>query len=514
MARMVAVPTALVQRSESWLARASTRVTGWVSKFLAAGLQIGVGRGLRQASADFDENAAMQAYGLHPWVFVCVQAVSTDLAGLRIVAQRGEGEQAEQTTDHWFLQLLKRPSPKVSGTRFRKQLYADLRLTSNAYIRVWRNSAGRPIMLGRVPPQTIEPLVGNDGEEVGWKVNGTQELKWRDVLHVSDISVLGDERAVLGTSAIKPLSLGLRVESASRKSALNAAKRGRIEMLVSPKGETILGQEKVDAIEDQFVHAGESGNGIYVVGAGLEAHSLTYTARDGEFVEVVKMTKNEVLAAMQVPPVRAGDPAANYGTAKQQMRTYWESLRGLASLIDDEFTRLVDEPGVTIMHSFAGVEALQTSYTERQQRAAVWAQIFGMDRKAAARYEGFIDAPVPAGPIPTPAPATPGSPSPSKPKVDEPRVTNGLGADLFAALQIGRDMYDSEDTDAAERSLTFWLRSALGRAGVRAADEIAVEAAKLCTEASCARDDKGDMLSTKAFGHDHVSRILAMAGAQ
>ena len=65
---------------------------------------------------------AMSALVANPWFWTGVQAISTDLSGLPLIAIRN-GEQLE---DHWLRQLLMRPNPAVSGLLYRKQQYADL----------------------------------------------------------------------------------------------------------------------------------------------------------------------------------------------------------------------------------------------------------------------------------------------------------------------------------------------------------------------------------------------------
>lgn len=393
--------TALSKR-KSWKLLPS-RIREWfgpiITRLLGVGIPIYVqGSGGTPARSTYSVDRSMSAMAANPWVFTCVQAISTDLSGLPLVAIKGNAPNERQLNEHWLIELLKRPSTKVSGKRFRKQLIADLKQSGNCYIRVYRRSPSeRPYMLGRIPPQAIEPIVAGDGEEVGWKLTRTgAELPWHAVLHVSDVSWEASVSAVLGESPIRPLALGLQVDTDSRKHAGRAAKRGRLDMVLSPKDPEIqLGEKQVRGLVDEYGLAMESGEGVYVANMGIDAQPVSITARDGEFLGISDRTKNEILAVFGVPPVRAGDPAANYGTAKQQMKTYWETLRGLAELIDDELSRLA-EPGVRIAHSFERVEALQTSYTERQNRAVVWTEKFGVSPAQAARYEGFIDAPIPA----------------------------------------------------------------------------------------------------------------------
>jgi HK97 family phage portal protein len=330
-------------------------------------------------------------------VQVCVQAISTDLAGLPLIAVRGEGENQIEITEHWLLTLLKQPHPKTPGRKFRKQLIADLTANGNAFVRIWRDFSGQAIQLARIVPNAVSPVVTNHGEILAWKV-GNETLAWEDVLHIGDFSTRMDEHVVFGDSPIEALALALQVDLDARKQAGRAARRGRLEVIGTPRDAgVIMGPEKLRAVTDSYTGATETGAGLWVANYGLEITPVTYTPKEADFMEQGKATKNEILASFGVPGVRAGDASANYGTARQQMKTYWEGLMGRAAIIDDALSTLAEE-GLRIRHSFAKVEALQTSLTERLARAERWVLIFGMDPSEAARYEGFLDAPVPKGP--------------------------------------------------------------------------------------------------------------------
>lgn len=384
-------------------------LTGWVERALGVGLPAfgGSGGGL-PTQPTYDPEKELRALVENPWVWACTQAIVTDLASLPLVVERGRGSDRKQLNDHPVLDLLERPSSRCSGIRFRRQLYADLTLTGNAYVRVWRDTAGNPVRLGRILPSRIAAIVDSEGEEIGWRLKATgQVIGWNDVLHISDISWEENRALVFGASPITPLGLGLKIDKDSQKQSGRAARRGRLEMMLSPDSpEVVLNKSSTEAVVASYVRAGEAGDGVYVVNKNIKATPLTLTSRDGEFLGTRDRLRSEVLATMAVPPTRAGEPAANYGTAKQQSRTYWETLIGRAALIDAELSRLC-EPGTRVRHSFANAEALQTSLTERQSRAVIWMEKFGMTAAEAAAYEGFVDAPVRDKP-PSPAPGNPG----------------------------------------------------------------------------------------------------------
>jgi hypothetical protein len=132
-----------------------------------------------------------------------------------------------------------------------------------------------------------------------------------------------------------------------------------------------------------------------VIGGSAKVDLPSWNPRDMEFQAVRLMARDAVLAAFHVPPSRVGLPTANYATQAQQMRTYWEALRGDAALIDEQLTCLAVRWGAddSIFHDFSAVEALQDSRDARLKRVSAWVSL-GATPAAAAAYEGFDDAPV------------------------------------------------------------------------------------------------------------------------
>ena len=484
------------------------RVRGAIERALGIGIPLYAGSSGLPAQPGYPVEAAEIAFDSNPWVYACIQAISTDLSGVPLVAETGTGLQRQQSYDHWLLRLLERPGPKLGGRKFRKQIVADLAGYRNAYVRVWRDTTGRPIQLDRCHPRYTRAILTADGEPVGWEV-GDKRLSWQDVLHIGDITLSSDESFIYGESPVRSLALGLQVDRDSRRQAGRAAKRGRLEMMVTPRSpEAVLGKQQVQSITDGYRQSVEGGHGLYVVGMGMDAHPLNQNARDSEFINLLDRSRAEVLAAFSVPETRVGAPAANYGTSKQQMRTYWETLQGLASLIDDELSRLADD-GTRIRHSFAQVEALQTSRTEQQARASIWVQNFGLAPAVAARYEGFADLP-PATMAPSGAAATPPSQM-SDPPPDEAHVPRSA---IVSVLMAGAGLYDGGDHDVATVTLEVMLRRTLVSHGVdpQLARDVAGEAASVCAESALALDSTGEVYEARAFGAEHAARIVRLAG--
>lgn len=341
---------------------------------------------------EYSRLTAMSTMGRFPWVVVCVRAKAGDLAGLPLVAVQRRGSVEEVLHDHPVTRLLRRPSPWHTGLQLRRQIYADFTLSGSAYIH-------RPAshLLHRLHPHLTEPEVLTDtGELLAWRYNHDRRLRIEDVLSVQDISWATQAHAILGESVIRALHDSLMVESQTHEMTRKQSSRGRPELLLRPKSEDAEVDPRARAlIEQQWEEFARSGRGAFVISSFFEAQPLNLTPREMEFAQLRHDNRDTILAVFEVPPARAGLASANYGTQKQQMRTYWESLlNGMGALFDDAYSLMTGSDDVAIRHDRTNIEALQLSYTERQLRAERWVTIFGAKPREAAEYEGFHNPPV------------------------------------------------------------------------------------------------------------------------
>lgn len=375
--------------------RLTATMTGWVKQLLApidvpfstGGVSTPVEPGYRQLTA-------MSASAAFPWVRACVRAKVDDVGGLPLVAVRGT-RVTEQLDDHPFLRLMRNPSPGVTETVLRRQWEADLSLTGNAY--AWLRAVGDWWELHRLHPEHVKPVVSG-GIIVAW-MYGDRRLSVREVWHVRDISWSADLTAVFGESAIRTLHEGLTSVQASRKAATAAAKRGRPDVIFSLPKDSALGPDAASKINGAYAEAMAEGQPSFTLGGGAEATTTSWAPKDIEFPGLDVRVRDETLAVMRVPPTRAGVPQANYAVAKAELRDYWGALVvSDLKLFEDAFTAMAHVVGGSmadrIQHDVSSVEALQTSYDQRQARAGFWVTVMGASPPEAAAYEGFRDAPV------------------------------------------------------------------------------------------------------------------------
>ena len=187
------------------------------------------------ASPQYPKGDALSAYAAFPWVYACMDAISSDLAGLPLVVIRGRGENAERIDNHPVLELLQNPSTRVSANLFRKQLVTDYVLTGDAYAVIAGDSV--PLALLRMVPQRVMVKPWADGQPSEYIYDsgtGERVYQWDEVLHIRSPSWEDDPSNLFGTGSIRPLDHDLRTELSALKSAEETAKTGRPSGIISP----------------------------------------------------------------------------------------------------------------------------------------------------------------------------------------------------------------------------------------------------------------------------------------
>jgi HK97 family phage portal protein len=461
-------------------------------------------------SPEYSALKAMSTMARFPWVWVCVRAVATDLSGLPLIAVGANGE----PVDSPILDMMRQPSERCSGVRLRRQMLVDWLLTGNCYL--WMPPGTQAVI--RLHPDEMAVTMDRRTGMITTYVQtiGGQQYTYlpEEIFHVADVSWQTGVQSVIGESAIRALHDDLLLEMNTKAMAAKAAKRGRLEMLFSAKDSAMqLGQKTVDAIKAAFSAAvGPKGNGALVVGSSVEVQPLSMTPRAMEFAERSGITRDTILALFEVPPARAGLVTTNYGTAKTQMRAYWESLIARVQLFDDELSRIAGV-GVSIRHDFTSVEALQVAQTERQMRAATWVNTFGALPSAAAKYEGFVDAPVDDS-FESRSPRRPAS----EPEEPQKSIEGVIAAHLRGCAAMYEATADDKSAIIGARMFQIGqLRQIAQRYGLDVdlacawAEEVGADTSEAVDSAfwDSAEDEVPDLSAARAFSRERAARLAS-----
>lgn len=458
----------------SWMRRLGAMVQRVATGYLAPGSMLFMSS---PVMPEYSIDNSMSTLARFPMVWTCVQAICSDLAGLPLVAVRSmprpdhpassgilDGERSwtegnreqrraaivahrrelrlrlvgqvhqrsglDRSIVHdAVLDLLYQPNAGSDGWLFRKQIAVDFVLTGNAYL--WAPLGPASQAIYRLHPGSVRPIPGFLGVPAGYEVDDeitgtTRVYPPEQIGHVRDVSWQNTITSILGESAIRCLHDDLTADVNVRTTIAKASARGLPDILFSIKG--ALGKGSREALETRWEERGLKRQGAFVVGEDVTATPLSWSPSDFSDEARKESLTSTILAVFGVPPTRAGLTTASYGGARQESRVYWENLRSRWAIpFECAFSRLAGS-GVRVEHDYSSVEALQVSYTERLMRVSTWVGL-GADPLEAARYEGFDDAPLPAGLDPSAA-------KPAKPIDRQPTEPQTVGGKVAAALEL------------------------------------------------------------------------------
>jgi len=362
----------------------------------------------------FSVTAAMSAVVKFPWPRACVDAISSDLAGLPLRLTIGEGPTAEVVDSHPVLELLRKPTPSMDRVLWERQLWTYLLPVGWAPILVIGD--GLPVALKLLHPERCRPFADTYGEYAGLQYQpqsgGMINYDAEAALLVRQPSWMAGDKEIVGEGLISALEAGLNSEHAAAKHAAKAANRGRPDMVITPADSDVtLTKPQREEVANEAAKWLTEGRPAFVMSGHLKAEFPGFTPRDLEFQAQRTLTREETLAVFGVPPTRVGLPTANYATAQAQDTIYWTSLKAWAALLDGVLTQIARrfDPRFTLTHDFSQVPALQESRDARLNRVMSWTML-GASGADAAAYEGFSDAPLTSATEPATPAADPNAP--------------------------------------------------------------------------------------------------------
>lgn len=401
--------------------------------------------------------ADMAAMSQFPWMWACVDTVSSQLAMLPLRAYRPkQGGGMAEVVDHPFHSLMRRPGSSVqsSGLMLRRQVATDWLLSRTGFLVV--DQPRRPALLYRYHPATVQPVSDDMMEPRAYQVGDvvTRKVPADQVVHIRGPSWQADAQGVYGTSPVQVLQRLLNAELAIMESMRRQSKLARPEGMVRPpEGGANWGTDQAARMKSWFADWQRGQGGLLVLPFDVRFDPISHAPKDMDYPGGLQRITSATLAAMRVYPTVVGIQSANYATAQQEAVLHWEAREADAAVLDDAWTRIARMfPGCeedVIQSDFSSIEALQGKRTAALDRVKSWIDV-GLTPADACAQEGFAEA---AKLLSTPAPKS------AEPRADANATQR---RHLQAALQL-LDTHHGESLDAEQVST---LRSTLRHAAV------------------------------------------------
>ena len=296
------------------------------------------------------------------WVSRSIDAIAGNQARLPMMARKDNSAFGQVVKDHPMLEVLNSLSnPGENSYIFRYRLSAQLLLsTRGAFVEMIRGKNGKVVAMHLLPPQYTSPIPDPKTFVAGYEVllpgAGKMILPPEDVLWFRHPHPLDP---YLSMTPMEAAGIAIEIENLSKFYNRNfLINDGRPGGLLVVRGD----MDEVDKEELRMRFRGNvaRAGAVSVIASedGVEFIDTGSNPRDAAYVEMRRITKEEILAAFGVPESVIGNAAnRTFSNAGEEIKVFWmetmtphlEMLARGFDATDDEHYFDFDTTGVPIL---------------------------------------------------------------------------------------------------------------------------------------------------------------------
>ncbi len=286
----------------------------------------------------------LQTYEISAWVYICVSRKMSAVAQVPLkVWKRKKGSKRDDWVDltikepnHDLVKIIQRPNPWMTEYELKQNIVGQLELGGNSYLEVVGN--GIPKELYTLMPSKIKIIPDSKVYITGYVYDVlAQNIRFlpEEIVH---LKYFHPRSQYYGLSPIQAAELSIITD-------LNAAgyNKNFFKNSAIPDGFLTTDQELNDGAYRrlrkmwQQAHGGVKNSHRIAIGElGLKWMATSLNAKDMEFINSRKMSREEICNVYNVPPAIAGIlESASYGSLNEQKRFFWENaIAPLLSFIE------------------------------------------------------------------------------------------------------------------------------------------------------------------------------------
>lgn len=293
-----------------------------------------------------DRSLTYQAiWKAQPQVRTVVSFLARNIAqlGLHTYERVSDTDRRRAPADHPMVRLIRRPNPYTTRYRWLLELVSDMAIYDNA-VHVKMVTDDDVTGLARLPVHQVEPVGGHWLTAEGYKFTGGKGERVfapEEVVHFRGYNAL-DSR--WGASPLEALRSILAEEAAAAEYRTGLWGSGaRISGVIerpkdAPPWSDIARERFRGQWQDMYSAGGEYYGGTAVLEDGMAFKEMGQSARDAQYVEARKLTREEVAAAYHIPPPMVGilDHATFSNITEQHKQLYQDTLGPWLVMIEEE----------------------------------------------------------------------------------------------------------------------------------------------------------------------------------
>lgn len=305
------------------------------------------------------------------WIFRSVDAIASDAAALPIVVRDGDPTTGEAIENHELLPLLNwKASPEEFAFAFRYRVVSQLLLsTRGVFIEHERSRGGELLALRLLPPQYTKPIPDPHAFVKGFEVRIGGTVEQVDADRVTWIRLPHPLDPYRSMTPIEAMGITIDTEWLAKLYNANFLRNdGRPGGMVAVKGKLMA--QDAEEIKARFSGPQRAGQWTVVEADGLDVEDMAINPREGQYAELRKMSKDELLIGMGTPESVLGNASGRtFDNADAEVGIYWEQtmpkyLRVVGNALDE----LDGDPTTYVVHDTSGVSALQRIEERRRDQ--------------------------------------------------------------------------------------------------------------------------------------------------
>jgi len=248
----------------------------------------------------------LKQYGESGWVYVCANRIAKKCAGAGffLYTKNREGE-LEELNEHIFLDVLRNPNDMMSEVQLRFLLHLHMELAGEAFWYIPRNEVGGPFQILPLIPHKITVVPGAERLIQGYIYQvGNERVSFEpeEVVHFSYPNPDPDE-FFRGASPIKAGTFAIATnQNAERWNYTFFKNSARPEGYL--KTDQALENPEVERLRklwEKHHQGSKQWHKIGVAQRGLEYKEITKSHKDMDFIQQLKMTREQICSIYGVP---------------------------------------------------------------------------------------------------------------------------------------------------------------------------------------------------------------------
>ena len=327
----------------------------------------------------------IDAFRQLPWIYAAASAVAIAITKppLQILRTAKDGE-AKPVRGEEINLLLDRPNSFLSRRELLQITAINLMITGNQYwnlVGTRENTpigpTNKPVELWWVKPEQITMKPGPAGEVKNYIYTSPygKELPL-DPSEIIHFRLANPDSYFLGLGMVEPAKMAAILEFSAQGYNRHYMENDATPnfLFTNPNEPTPESRKRFWTAWDERHKGPKKAGRAGMIWGGMDVKNIGSNPKDAQYIEMRKLNREEILAAMGVPPSIVGLlEYANYSNMEVQQRKFWDdTVIPIAQIITDKLTlSLAPHFGedLSFAFDFSGIKALQED-EERKSRVA------------------------------------------------------------------------------------------------------------------------------------------------